>query len=63
MMGDINTTETDKKLVEFLKDRELSKLARFPTCFMSETNPSPLVFQISTKWYWLPWKQPFQRLL
>ena len=51
MMGDINTTETDKKLVEFLKDRELSKLARFPTCFMSETNPSPLVFQISTKWY------------
>ncbi|MEE3227845.1 MAG: hypothetical protein VX237_01935, partial [Chloroflexota bacterium] len=29
MMGDINTTETDEKLIEFLEDRELSNLVHF----------------------------------
>ena len=49
MMGDINTTETDEKLVEFLEDRELSNLVHFPTCFMSEANPSTIDLIITNK--------------
>ena len=36
IMGDINATETDEKLVEFLVDHDLSNLVNFPTCFMIE---------------------------
>ena len=49
MMGDINTTETDEKLAEFLEDRELSNLVHFPTCFMSEANPSTIDLIITNK--------------
>ena len=49
MMGDINTTETDEKLVGFLEDRELSNLVHFATCFMSETNPSTIDLIITNK--------------
>ena len=35
MIGDINTTETDEKLVEFLEDHELSNLVLFPmVCYV-----------------------------
>ena len=53
LMGDLNTTDADEKLVEFL---ELNlKISKTPL-------ECPLVFRISTKWYWHPWKQLFQRL-
>ena len=48
-MGDLNTTDADEKLVEFLEDRELSNLVHFPTCFMSETNPSTIDLIITNK--------------
>ena len=43
LMGDLNTTDTDETLIEFLEDREFSNLVHFPTCFMSEENPSTMV--------------------
>ena len=49
LMGDLNTTNDDENLVEFLEDRELSNLVHFPTCFMSETNPSTIDLIITNK--------------
>ena len=40
---------SDEKLVEFLEDRELSNLVHFPTCFMSEANPSTIDLIITNK--------------
>ena len=49
LMGDLNTTNDDENLVEFLEDRELSNLVLFPTCFMSETSPSTIDLIITNK--------------
>ena len=49
MIGNIKTLKTDEKLIEFLKDCELSNLVQFPTCFMSETNPSTIDLIITNK--------------
>ena len=48
-MGDINTTKTDEKLVEFLKDCELSNLVHLPTFLMGEANPSIIDLIITSK--------------
>ena len=42
LMGDLNTTDTDETLIEFLEVREFSNLVHFPTCFMSEEKPSTI---------------------
>ena len=49
LMGDLNTTDADEELLEFIEDRKLSKLIHFPTCFMSENNPSTIDLIITNK--------------
>ena len=49
LIGDLNTTDADEKLVEFLEDRKLSNLVHFPTFFMIETNPSTIDLIITNK--------------
>ena len=49
LMGDLNTTDTDETLIEFLEDREFSNLVHFPTCFMSAENPSTIDLIITNK--------------
>ena len=49
IMGDLDTIDSEKVLLDFLKERELSNLVKFPTCFKSDTNPSVIDFIITNK--------------
>ena len=49
VMGDLNTTDSEEVLSEFLEEREFSNLVHFPTCFKSDTNPSAIDLIITNK--------------
>ena len=42
LMGDLNITDTDEDLFEFLEGHNLSNLVDFPTCFKNVENPSTI---------------------
>ena len=39
-MGDLNATDSEEVLSDFLEERKLSNLVHLPTWFKSDTNPS-----------------------
>ena len=39
VMDDLNTLETEDVLHDFLEERDLKNLVKFPTCFKSTTKP------------------------